>query len=90
MVIGPAALERWAAELLCAHATDTAKARRVAAALVDADRCGHSSHGVRQLPYYVDQIGRGELVVDANPVVARGAGGATAGHVRRSASGWGH
>jgi hydroxycarboxylate dehydrogenase B len=78
MVIEPAALERWATELLCAHGTETAKAQRVAAALVDADRCGHSSHGVRQLPYYVDQIGRGELVVDADPVVLETRGGLTA------------
>jgi LDH2 family malate/lactate/ureidoglycolate dehydrogenase len=47
------------AELLGAHGTEVAKARRVASALVDADRCGHSSHGVRQLPYYLDLIARG-------------------------------
>jgi uncharacterized oxidoreductase len=69
MVIDPLALEAWVAELLHAHGTEDAKAGRVAAALVDADRCGHSSHGVRQLPYYLDQVARGELIVDADPVV---------------------
>ena len=77
MVIDPIALERWVAQLLRAHGTDAAKADRVSAALVEADRCGHSSHGVRQLPYYVDQIGRGELVVDADPVAVERRGGLT-------------
>lgn len=69
MLIDPPALESWVAQLLCAHGADGAKASRVAAALVDADRCGHGSHGVRQLPYYVGQIERGELHVDADPLV---------------------
>lgn len=42
-----------------------ADARRVAAALVDADLCGHSSHGVRQLPYYAAQVHRCEIDVRA-------------------------
>lgn len=75
MVIEPRALERWVAELLEAHATPSDKAVQVAAALVDADRCGHSSHGVRQLPYYVDRIEGGELAVDADPVVVQERGG---------------
>jgi uncharacterized oxidoreductase len=69
MVIDPVDLEAWVAELLRAHGTEHGKARRVAAALVDADRCGHSSHGVRQLPYYLDQAAHGELIVDADPLV---------------------
>ena len=48
MVIEPKALEDWVAELLCSHGTQRAKARRVATALVEADRCGHISHGVRE------------------------------------------
>lgn len=75
MVIEPKALEDWVAELLCSHGTRRGKARRVAAALVEADRCGHSSHGVRQLPYYLDLIASGELVVDADPVVVDRRGG---------------
>lgn len=75
MVIDPSALESWVTELLRAHGAEGTKAGRVAAALVDADRCGHSSHGVRQLPYYLDQIGRGALLVDADPVVVDRRGG---------------
>jgi len=51
MKIEPVALERWAAQLLRAHGAQAAKADRVAAALVEADRCGQGSHGVRQLSY---------------------------------------
>jgi len=75
MVIEPPALENWVARLLRAHGADAVKAARVAAALVDADRCGHSSHGVRQLPYYVDQIEAGALLVDADPLVVDRRGG---------------
>jgi hydroxycarboxylate dehydrogenase B len=79
MVIEPAALENWVARLLRAHGADAVKAARVAAALVDADRCGHSSHGVRQLPYYVDQIEAGALLVDADPLVVDRRGGLVTG-----------
>ena len=78
MVIHPTDLENWVAELLGAHGTEGAKARRVASALVDADRCGHSSHGVRQLPYYLDLIARRELFVDAEPIVVEQRGGLVA------------
>jgi N-acyl homoserine lactone hydrolase len=40
-------------------------AERVAAALVDADLCGHRSHGVRQMPYYAGQVHEGEIDVAA-------------------------
>jgi LDH2 family malate/lactate/ureidoglycolate dehydrogenase len=49
-LIPPERLERWVTSLLEAHGTPPAGAGRVAHALVDADRCGHRSHGVRQLP----------------------------------------
>jgi LDH2 family malate/lactate/ureidoglycolate dehydrogenase len=78
MKIEPVALERWAAQLLRAHGAQAAKADRVAAALVDADRCGQGSHGVRQLSYYVDEIASGALLVDADPVVVDRRGGLTA------------
>jgi LDH2 family malate/lactate/ureidoglycolate dehydrogenase len=58
MKIEPVALERWVAQLLRTYGTQAAKADRVAAALVEADRRGQSSHGVRQLSYYLDEIGR--------------------------------
>ncbi len=47
----------------------------MASALVEADRCGHSSHGVRQLPYYVERIEGGELAVDTDPAVMEERGG---------------
>ena len=62
-------LTRWVTALLEAYGTPAPGAESVAAALVDADRCGHRSHGVRQLPYYSDQIQRGELFPAAEPVV---------------------
>jgi LDH2 family malate/lactate/ureidoglycolate dehydrogenase len=77
MKIEPVALERWVAQLLRACGTQAAKADRVAAALVEADRCGQSSHGVRQLAYYVDEIASGALLVDADPVVVDRRGGLT-------------
>ena len=65
----------WAAALLEHHGTPPAGAERVARALVDADRCGHRSHGARQLPYYLDLIERGELVPAAEAVVEERRGG---------------
>lgn len=62
-------LTGWVTALLERHGTPTSGAERVATELVEADRCGHRSHGVRQLPYYVDQIERGELLPAAEPVV---------------------
>ncbi len=46
-----------------------ADARRVAEALVLSDRVGHASHGVRQLPYYANQIRMGEIDVAASLTV---------------------
>jgi len=42
-------------------------ARDVADHLVDADRRGHGSHGVRMIPIYASLIEEGELVPDATP-----------------------
>ena len=58
-------LRRHAAELIGALGARPGDAERVAAALVDADLCGHRSHGVRQLPYYAGQAQVGEIDVDA-------------------------
>jgi uncharacterized oxidoreductase len=54
-------VRRHAAGLLAALGATPRDAERVAAALVDADLCGHRSHGVRQLPYYAWQVERGEV-----------------------------
>ena len=62
---GVSDLRRHAAELIGALGARPGDAERVAAALVDADLCGHRSHGVRQLPYYAGQAQVGEIDVDA-------------------------
>jgi N-acyl homoserine lactone hydrolase len=68
-------LRRHAAELVGALGARRADAERVAAALVDADLCGHRSHGVRQLPYYAGQVQAGEIDVRAElEVVLDGSG----------------
>ena len=58
-------LRLYAAELVGAFGARRGDAERVAAALVDADLCGHRSHGVRQLPYYAGLAQAGEIDVDA-------------------------
>jgi LDH2 family malate/lactate/ureidoglycolate dehydrogenase/glyoxylase-like metal-dependent hydrolase (beta-lactamase superfamily II) len=62
---GADGLRRHAAELVGALGARAGDAERVAAALVDADLCGHRSHGVRQLPYYAGQVQAGEIDVRA-------------------------
>jgi LDH2 family malate/lactate/ureidoglycolate dehydrogenase/glyoxylase-like metal-dependent hydrolase (beta-lactamase superfamily II) len=62
---GADGLRRHAAELVGALGARGGDAERVAAALVDADLCGHRSHGVRQLPYYAGQAQAGEIDVRA-------------------------
>ena len=62
---GADGLRRHAADLVGALGARLGDAERVAAALVDADLCGHRSHGVRQLPYYAGQAQAGEIDVRA-------------------------
>ena len=62
-------LESFCSSILQGYGTAATSATLVAEALVAADCAGHVSHGVRQLPYYVGQIQRGELLVDAEPEV---------------------
>lgn len=59
-------LRRHTAALVRALGARARDADRVAEALVDADLCGHRSHGVRQLPYYAGQVQRGEIDVTAD------------------------
>ena len=74
-LIPPERLERWVTALLETHGTPQADAGVVAHSLVDADRCGHRSHGVRQLPYYVELIESGELIPAAEVLVTEERGG---------------
>lgn len=62
-------LRRHVAMLVAALGARPEDARRVGAALVDADLCGHRSHGVRQLPYYADQVRSGEIDVTSRPEI---------------------
>jgi hydroxycarboxylate dehydrogenase B len=73
--VAPDPLRDYCARILVGYAARPAHAERVAAALVDADLCGHHSHGVRQLPDYVGQIDRGEICLTAEPTVERDSNG---------------
>jgi uncharacterized oxidoreductase len=46
-------------------------AQRVTAALIDANLCGHDSHGVIRIPTYVDAVREGHVVPDARPSILR-------------------
>jgi uncharacterized oxidoreductase len=75
--VDAATLRAYVEDILSRLGARPSHAARVAAALVDSDRSGHGSHGVRQLPYYAEQIRRGELdaasdweiVEDAGPMM---------------------
>jgi len=47
------------------------EAKLVASSLVDANLRGHDSHGVMRIPYYLDQVAKGELVPGAEFAVRR-------------------
>lgn len=49
-------------------------AQRVTTALVDANLCGHDSHGVIRIPSYVDAVREGHVVPDARPSISRQTG----------------
>jgi hydroxycarboxylate dehydrogenase B len=74
LVVEPASLRSYVEEILGRLGARPADAGRVAEALVDADRSGHASHGVRQLPYYADQIRRGEIDVESDWEIVDDAG----------------
>jgi len=57
----PTTLTAWAAALLEAAGFPRPVAQLVAASLVDANLRGVDSHGVQLLPYYVDQVERGDM-----------------------------
>lgn len=74
LVVAAPALRRHTAAIVCALGGRPEDGRRVAEALVDADLCGHRSHGVRQLPYYADQVRRGEIDVASEVEVVQDTG----------------
>jgi len=74
VAIDAAELEPFAASLLAELGAPPEPATSVAASLVDADRKGHTSHGVLRIPTYGQMIDDGVLVPDAEPGVERDAG----------------
>jgi uncharacterized oxidoreductase len=57
-------LQSFAAALLRAAGATEAEAQRVAESLLDSNLRGYESHGVMRIPYYVDQIAKGEIKPD--------------------------
>src|SRR3712207_798928 len=64
-------LERFTEQVCRALGTDEEVAREVAHHLVGANLAGHDSHGVLRLPWYVEQVDRGQLVPTARPRLVR-------------------
>ena len=58
-------LERIAAELLVAAGASDEEAAIVARHSVGANLTGHDSHGIIQIPTYIDRIGKGHIVPGA-------------------------
>lgn len=54
-----------------AAGADEENTKIVADHLIDANLCGHDSHGVLRIPSYVQAIRRGQLAADAKPSVVR-------------------
>ncbi len=69
---------RVACELLTAAGMDQDAATAVATGLVDADRLGRRTHGLRLLPSYLEEIRSGRMRPDGRPRVVRDEGGPVA------------
>ncbi len=65
------ALSSYAAQILRAGGLSDVEATLVAESLVAANLRGHDSHGVMRIPYYLDQVKKGELVPGAEFEVQR-------------------
>ena len=64
-------LVQFATALLSAAGLDEDEAALVGRSLVDANLRGHDSHGVMRIPFYVDQVAKGEIVPGAPLTVMR-------------------
>jgi len=62
-------IAEFAASLLADVGAPNDIASKVAHSLVDADLCGHTSHGVLRIPAYREMIEDGALVPDASPTI---------------------
>lgn len=70
--IDPNSLESFVTNLVHELGVSRGDAGDIAASLVAADLCGHSSHGVRQIPSkYVPEIAEGKIDPAADPVIER-------------------
>lgn len=67
-------LKQFVAQVFEAHGAPSDIAGEVARHLVRSDLSGHSSHGVIQVPHYVLEVDRGELLPSARPAVVRETG----------------
>jgi LDH2 family malate/lactate/ureidoglycolate dehydrogenase len=74
-VISAEELTAWAAQMLEAARFPEPKARLVADVLVAANLRGVDSHGVQLLPYYIEQVERGDMDPHADGRVASESGG---------------
>jgi LDH2 family malate/lactate/ureidoglycolate dehydrogenase len=67
-------LKQFVAQIFEAHGAPSDIAGEVARHLVRSDLSGHSSHGVIQVPHYILEVDRGELLPSARPAVVRETG----------------
>lgn len=65
--IDPGQLADLAVAILQAHGVPTDDAVLVADSLIQADLCGHQSHGVLRLPWYVERIRQGAMNALTSP-----------------------
>ncbi|MCE9604318.1 MAG: Ldh family oxidoreductase [Planctomycetia bacterium] len=61
-VLSAAALTEMSQKMLAAGGVGGTEADLVAKSLVEANLCGHDSHGVMRLPYYIDCVAKKEVV----------------------------
>jgi LDH2 family malate/lactate/ureidoglycolate dehydrogenase len=62
-------LARFVAAVLEAIGMRPVDAEYAAAVMVEADLAGHESHGVRQLPFWVERADQGLLAAGERPVI---------------------
>src|SRR6185437_9649871 len=70
-VCDPQSLERFVQQICVAVGSDDDIAAEVAHHLVRANLSGHDSHGVLRLPWYAEQIKKGDLQPNARPTIIR-------------------
>src|SRR5437868_5649765 len=72
MPVFPASrLVEFAQSLLTAGGVGPEEARLVAESLVEANLCGHDSHGLMRVPYYLDCVAKKEVVPGATLTVTK-------------------